>query len=87
MSSAFLQQVSLSAWRNWRQGRGCLDKPLQHCGLQDFLRNNRGINDGGDVDSEFMEALYLRIVNNEIKMKVRPCLPHCLMHLLNVVRG
>jgi brefeldin A-inhibited guanine nucleotide-exchange protein len=35
----------------------------------DFLRNNRGINDGGDVAPEFMEALYDRIVHNEIKMK------------------
>ena len=33
-----------------------------------FLKNNRGINDGGDLDKEFMEALYDRIVNNEIKM-------------------
>ena len=29
-----------------------------------------------------MEALYLRIVNNEIKMKVRPRPPHSLMHVL-----
>lgn len=35
----------------------------------DFLRNNRGINDGGDLPQEFMEALYDRIVTNEIKMK------------------
>ena len=33
-----------------------------------FLKNNRGINDGGDLGKEFMEALYDRIVNNEIKM-------------------
>ena len=33
-----------------------------------FLKNNRGINDGGDLDKEFMEALYDRIVTNEIKM-------------------
>ena len=37
---------------------------------QDFLRNNRGINDGGDLPAEFMEDIYNRIVNNEIKMKV-----------------
>ncbi|KAK9829453.1 hypothetical protein WJX72_005963 [[Myrmecia] bisecta] len=36
---------------------------------QDFLRNNRGINDGGDLDEEYMTSLYDRIVNNEIKMK------------------
>ncbi len=33
-----------------------------------FLKNNRGINDGGDLDRPFMEALYDRIVTNEIKM-------------------
>lgn len=41
--------------------------------LQDFLRNNRGINDGGDLPQDFMEAVYDRIVNNEIKMKVARC--------------
>lgn len=35
----------------------------------DFLRNNRGINDGGDLPEEWMESLYDRIVNNEIKMQ------------------
>lgn len=35
---------------------------------EDFLRNNRGINDGGDLDSQFMESLYDRIVGDEIKM-------------------
>lgn len=35
---------------------------------EDFLRNNRGINDGGDLDSQFMESLYDRIVSDEIKM-------------------
>lgn len=34
----------------------------------DFLRNNRGINDGGDLDQAFMESLYDRIIENEIKM-------------------
>ena len=38
--------------------------------LQDFLRNNRGINDGGDLPEEYMSALYERIQTNEIKMKV-----------------
>jgi Sec7 domain len=36
---------------------------------QDFLRNNRGIDDGGDLPQDFMTALYDRIVGNEIKMK------------------
>ena len=45
--------------------------------MQDFLRNNRGINDGGDLPVDFMEAVYDRIVNNEIKMKVEQRLrPH-----------
>ena len=35
----------------------------------DFMRNNRGINDGGDLPPDFMGALYDRIVNDEIKMK------------------
>jgi len=38
--------------------------------LQDFLRNNRGINDGGDLPEEYMSSLYERIQTNEIKMKV-----------------
>ncbi|EFN54845.1 hypothetical protein CHLNCDRAFT_35815 [Chlorella variabilis] len=38
----------------------------------DFLRNNRGINDGGDLAQECMEALYDRIIHNEIKMKDDP---------------
>ncbi len=40
--------------------------------MQDFLRNNRGINDGGDLPVDFMEALYDRIIHNEIKMKDDP---------------
>ncbi|KAK2077578.1 hypothetical protein QBZ16_004423 [Prototheca wickerhamii] len=35
----------------------------------DFLRNNRGINDGGDLDPNFMGALYDRIVRDEIRLK------------------
>lgn len=38
--------------------------------VQDFLRNNRGINDGGDLPEDFMSSLYERIQTNEIKMKV-----------------
>ena len=40
--------------------------------MQDFLRNNRGINDGGDLPVEFLSALYDRIINNEIKMQDDP---------------
>eukprot|EP00741_Cyanophora_paradoxa_P005196 tig00000852_g5036.t1 len=35
----------------------------------EFVRNNRGINDSGDLPQEFLEELYDRIVKNEIKMK------------------
>lgn len=38
--------------------------------MQDFLRNNRGINDGGDLPEDYMSSLYERIQTNEIKMKV-----------------
>lgn len=34
-----------------------------------FLKNNRGINDGGNLPEDFMSALYDRIINNEIQMK------------------
>eukprot|EP00775_Hariotina_reticulata_P008270 gene8270-8458_t len=36
---------------------------------EDFLKNNRGINDGQDLPAEFMRSLYDRIVTNEIKIK------------------
>ncbi|KAL0579530.1 guanine nucleotide exchange protein for ADP-robosylation factor [Marasmius crinis-equi] len=35
----------------------------------DFLKNNRGINDGADLPEEFLSEIYDDIVNNEIKMK------------------
>ncbi|KDD71678.1 Sec7 guanine-nucleotide-exchange factor, partial [Helicosporidium sp. ATCC 50920] len=35
----------------------------------DFLRNNRGVNDGADLDEAFLGAVYDRIVHNEIKMR------------------
>ena len=37
---------------------------------QDFLKNNRGIDDGSDLPEEYMSKLYDRIINDEIKMKV-----------------
>lgn len=40
--------------------------------LQDFLKNNRGIDDGSDLPEEYMSNLYERIINDEIKMKVPP---------------
>ncbi|OMP11373.1 SEC7-like protein [Corchorus olitorius] len=35
----------------------------------DFIRNNRGIDDGKDLPEEYLGALYDHIVKNEIKMK------------------
>ena len=33
------------------------------------MTNNRGIDDGRDIDREFLSSLYERIVSNEIRMK------------------
>ncbi|KAJ8504629.1 hypothetical protein OPV22_005515 [Ensete ventricosum] len=35
----------------------------------DFIRNNRGIDDGKDLPEEYLRSLYDRIYKNEIKMK------------------
>ncbi|KAJ4758279.1 Brefeldin A-inhibited guanine nucleotide-exchange protein 1 [Rhynchospora pubera] len=35
----------------------------------DFIRNNRGIDDGKDLPEEYLSSLYDQIVKNEIKMK------------------
>ncbi|CAI0385532.1 unnamed protein product [Linum tenue] len=35
----------------------------------DFIRNNRGIDDGKDLPEEYLRSLYARISKNEIKMK------------------
>ncbi|CAI0400986.1 unnamed protein product [Linum tenue] len=35
----------------------------------DFIRNNRGIDDGKDLPEEYLRSLYARISTNEIKMK------------------
>lgn len=37
--------------------------------LEQFLRNNRGINEGTDLPAEFLTDLYYEIRNKEIKMK------------------
>jgi len=39
--------------------------------LQQFLNNNRGIDEGGDLDVDMMTALYHNIVQNEIRMEQR----------------
>ena len=35
----------------------------------DFLKNNRGINDGQDLPEELLLSIYDEIVSNEIRMK------------------
>ncbi|XP_051141539.1 brefeldin A-inhibited guanine nucleotide-exchange protein 2-like [Andrographis paniculata] len=37
--------------------------------VEDFIRNNRGIDDGKDLPGEYLQSLYERISRNEIKMK------------------
>ncbi|CAO3598921.1 unnamed protein product [Absidia cylindrospora] len=37
--------------------------------LQDFIKNNRGLDDGGDISLEIQEAIYNDIQSNEIKMQ------------------
>jgi brefeldin A-inhibited guanine nucleotide-exchange protein len=34
----------------------------------DFMRNNRGIDNGKDLPEDYLSALYDQIVNNEIKL-------------------
>ncbi|KAJ7555894.1 hypothetical protein O6H91_05G059700 [Diphasiastrum complanatum] len=42
---------------------------------EEFIRNNRGIDDGNDLPEDFLGSLYDRIVKNEIKMKEDALLP------------
>ncbi len=35
----------------------------------DFIKNNRGINDGHDLPDTLLDPIYNDIVNNEIRMK------------------
>lgn len=35
----------------------------------DFIRNNRGINDGEDLPEELLSSIYEEIQHNEIRMK------------------
>ncbi|XP_068635928.1 brefeldin A-inhibited guanine nucleotide-exchange protein 2-like [Aristolochia californica] len=37
--------------------------------VEDFIKNNRGIDDGKDLPEEYLRSLYERISKNEIKMK------------------
>lgn len=41
----------------------------------DFIRNNRGIDDGKDLPEDYLGSLYDHIVKNEIKMKADPSAP------------
>ncbi|KAH1155621.1 hypothetical protein AAZX31_18G202200 [Glycine max] len=41
----------------------------------DFIRNNRGIDDGKDLPEEYLRALFERISRNEIKMKENDVAP------------
>ncbi|GFP96991.1 brefeldin a-inhibited guanine nucleotide-exchange protein 1 [Phtheirospermum japonicum] len=41
----------------------------------DFIRNNRGIDDGKDLPEDYLGALYDQVVKNEIKMKAEPSAP------------
>ena len=45
-------------------------------GRTDFLKNNRGIDDGQDLPEDYMSELYERITQDEIKMKV--CCQACM---------
>lgn len=41
----------------------------------DFIRNNRGIDDGKDLPEEYLRSLFERIYRNEIKMKEHDFVP------------
>lgn len=41
----------------------------------DFIRNNRGINDGKDLPEDYLGSLYDQIVKNEIKMNADSSAP------------
>lgn len=41
----------------------------------DFIRNNRGIDDGKDLPEEYLGALYDQVVKNEIKMSSDSSVP------------
>lgn len=41
----------------------------------DFIRNNRGIDNGKDLAEDYLGALYDQIVKNEIRMKANSSAP------------
>lgn len=42
---------------------------------EDFIRNNRGIDDGKDLPAEYLRSLYERISRSEIEMKEDKLVP------------
>lgn len=48
---------------------------LMQMSPEDFISNNRGIDDGKDLPEEYLRALYERISRNEIKMKEDELVP------------
>lgn len=69
--------TSARAKTNHTQSHKTHQQVKKKMGVDDFLKNNRGINDGQDLPQEFMRSLYDRIVNNEIKVRVTCCLLFC----------
>ncbi|XP_039062936.1 brefeldin A-inhibited guanine nucleotide-exchange protein 1-like isoform X2 [Hibiscus syriacus] len=54
----------------------------------DFIRNNRGIDDGKDLPEEYLGALYDQIVKNEIKMNANSSVPQSMQaNSLNKLLG
>lgn len=49
---------------------------LMQMSPEDFISNNRGIDDGKDLPEEYLRALYERISRNEIKMKEDELVPN-----------
>ena len=42
---------------------------IMQMSADDFIRNNRGVDDGKDLPEEYLRSLFERISRNEIKMK------------------
>jgi brefeldin A-inhibited guanine nucleotide-exchange protein len=44
-------------------------KIVRHMSLQDFIKNNRGINDNADLPDDYLSSIYDEIAKNEIVLK------------------
>lgn len=53
----------------------------------DFIRNNRGIDDGKDLPEEYLGSLYDQILKNEIKMNADSSTPSKQANGLNKLLG